>query len=39
MEELGFELVKELDDFLPQCDVVSLHLGCKPLLKIMTAGR
>ena len=39
MEELGFDLVKELDDFLPQCDVVSSHPGCKPLLKIMTAGR
>jgi D-isomer specific 2-hydroxyacid dehydrogenase, NAD binding domain len=24
MEELGFELVKELDEFLPKCDVVSI---------------
>jgi hypothetical protein len=40
MEELGFDLVKELDDFLPQCDVVSLHLGGEPLcmLRIATAG-
>jgi hypothetical protein len=38
MEELGFDLVKELDDFLPQCDVVSLLLSCKLLLKTLTAG-
>jgi hypothetical protein len=25
MEELGFELVKDLDDFLPKCDVVSVY--------------
>ena len=49
MEELGFDLVKELDDFLPQCDVVRAHpvaimstpadLGCTPLLGTVTAGR
>ena len=49
MEELGFDLVKELDDFLPKCDVVRAHpvaivstlaadLGCAPLSGTVTNG-